>query len=110
MDRGQQTGLYHTNTQIYGQLKNLPEEQRQEMAQLYGDINRAYCAGIPVDAQDVRTSKAYRLWERNLPDSKLFDEINEILRDTGHDFNSWECVLENGRRNDSNGNDNGTQP
>lgn len=98
------------STQIYGQLKNLPEEQRQEMAQLYGDINRAYCAGIPIDAQDVRTSKAYRLWERNLPDSKLFDEINEILRDTRHDFNSWECALENGRRNDSNGNDNGTQP
>lgn len=98
------------SSQIYRQLKNLPEEQRKEMAELYGEINRAYCAGKPVDAQDVRTSKAYRLWERNLPDSKLFDEINEILRDTGHDFNSWECALESGRRKDSNGYDNGTQP
>ena len=75
------------------------------MADLYADINRAYCTGIPVDAGWVRSEEAYRLWERNLPDSKLFAEINEMIRDTGSDFNTWESVLEYGRRNDGIGND-----
>ena len=93
------------SSQVYDQLKNLPEEQRIKMAGLYADINRAYCAGIPVDAKWVRSEEAYRLWERNLPDSKLFAEINEMIRDTGSDFNTWESVLEYGRRNDGIGND-----
>jgi 3',5'-cyclic AMP phosphodiesterase CpdA len=97
------------SSQVYEKLKNLPEEQRNKMAGLYSDINRAYCAGIPVDAAWVKSEEAYRLWERNLPDSRLFAEMNEMIRDTGHDYNTWECVLEYGRRNDGIGNDSSPQ-
>lgn len=78
------------SSQIYDHLRNLPEEQMQKMAGLYGDLNRDYCAGIPVDAKDVRSGEAFRLWQRNLPDSQFFAQIDEILRDTGSDHNEWE--------------------
>ncbi len=78
------------SAQIYDQLSSLPEEQMQKMAELYGDLNRDYCEGIPVDAKEVRSGEAFRLWQRNLPDSQLFAQIDEILRDTGRDHNQWE--------------------
>lgn len=77
------------SSQIYSQLKNFPEEQMEAMAELFGSINRDYCAGVPVDAQEIRSEMSFRLWERNLPDSRLFANIDEILRDTGKDHNSW---------------------
>lgn len=82
------------SSQIYGRIKNLPEEQMQAMAELYGTLNRKYCSGIPIDAEEIRSEEAFRLWQRNLPDSRMFGEIDEILRDTGKDHNFWECKLE----------------
>lgn len=80
--------------QIYQKMSALPEEHMQKMAGLYGWLNRAYCAGTPIDAKEVRTDEAYRLWERNLPDSRMFEEIDAILRDTGEDHNAWESGRE----------------
>lgn len=82
------------SSQIYDRIKNLPEEQMQAMAELYGTINREYCAGLFIDAKEIRSEEAFRLWQRNLPDSRMFGEIDEILRDTGKDHNFWECKLE----------------
>ena len=73
-----------------GITRDLDQEQMEKMAGLYGDLNRDYCAGIPVDAKAVRSEEAFRLWQRNLPDSQLFAQIDEILRDTGRDHNEWE--------------------
>ena len=58
------------SSQVSGKIKNLPEEQVVKMAELYGDINRAYCEGVPVDGTEVRSEEAFRLWQRNLPDSR----------------------------------------
>lgn len=77
------------SNQIYDQMSNLPREQMEQMARLYGDLNRAYCAGIPIDEAQIRTDDAYRLWERNLPDSHMFEEIQDILKDTRHDHNYY---------------------
>jgi UDP-2,3-diacylglucosamine pyrophosphatase LpxH len=82
------------SSQVSERIKNLPDEQVEKMAELYGDINRAYCEGIPVDAKEIRSEEAFRLWERNLPDSRMFDEIGIILKDTGNDHNTWECELQ----------------
>lgn len=82
------------SSQISGRIRNLPEEQVEKMAGLYGDINRSYCEGIPVDAKEIRSEEAFRLWQRNLPDSRMFDEIGMILKDTGQDHNNWECELQ----------------
>lgn len=82
------------SSQISNKIKNLPKEQVEKMAGLYGDINKAYCEGVPVDAKEVRTGEAFRLWQRNLPDSQMFAEIGKILKDTGYDHNTWEYELE----------------
>lgn len=76
--------------QMYGKMTGLPEEHKRMMAELYGELNRAYCAGIPIDTEEVKTSEAFRLWERNLPDSRMFEEMDDILRDTKKDHNTWE--------------------
>lgn len=79
--------------QISNKIANLPEEQVQKMAGLYGEINRAYCEGVPVDAKEIKSEEAFRLWQRNLSDSRMFAEIGKILKDTGDDHNTWECEL-----------------
>lgn len=40
--------------------------------------------------KEIKSEEAFRLWERNLPDSRMFEEIDDILRDTGKDHNTWE--------------------
>lgn len=68
----------------------LPEEQIKEMSHLYGLLNRAYCSGILINEEEVKSSEAYRLWERNLPDSPMMEEMGDILRDTKEEHNSYE--------------------
>lgn len=60
------------------------------MAELYGQLNRDYCAGTPIDVKEIKSDEAFRLWERNLPDSRMFEEIDDILRDTRKDHNTWD--------------------
>ncbi|MEY8353742.1 metallophosphoesterase [Lachnospiraceae bacterium 54-53] len=98
------------SSQVYDRIKNLPEEQMRLMAELYGDLNKAYCEGLPIDAKEIRSGEAFRLWQRNLPDSKMFTEIDEILRDTGLDHNSWEYKLEERRSEDTDEYDGKAQP
>lgn len=80
--------------QIYNKISNLPEDQTMKMARLYGELNQAYCAGTPVNQGEIKSTEAFKLWMRNLPDSQMLAEIDKILRDTGKDHNSWEYVLE----------------
>ncbi len=82
------------SSQVSGKIKNLPEEQVEKMAGLYGVINKAYCEGIPVNGEEIRSEEAFRLWQRNLPDSRMFAEIGMILKDTGNDHNTWEYDLQ----------------
>lgn len=77
------------SSQIYKKMSSLPREHMQKMADIYGELNRAYCAGEPIDVKQVRSEEGFRLWERNLPDSKMFEEMDDILRDTTKDHNSW---------------------
>ena len=76
--------------QIYKKMSSLPEEQMRGMAELYGQLNRDYCAGTPIDVKEIKSDEAFRLWERNLPDSRMFEEIDDILRDTRKDHNTWD--------------------
>ena len=87
--------------QVSSQIKNLPLEQIEEMAKLYGDLNSDYCAGSPIDAREIKSTTAFRLWQRNLPDSRLFAQIDQILRDTASDHNTWEGRTEETKEEDS---------
>ncbi len=88
--------------QVSSQIKNLPKEQIEQMAKLYGDLNSDYCAGKPIDAKEIKSTAAYGLWQRNLPDSRLFAQIDEILRDTSSDHNTWEGTTQETKEDDSN--------
>ena len=76
--------------QIYDKMSSLQDDQMKAMADLYGELNRAYCGGTAINRKEVMSSEAYGLWERFLPDSKMFEEIDQILRDTGNDHNIWD--------------------
>lgn len=80
--------------QIYKKMSSLPEEHMRKMAELYGQLNRDYCAGMPIDVKEIKSEEAFRLWERNLPESRMFEEIDDILRDTRNDHNTWELPTE----------------
>lgn len=82
------------SSQVHEKIKNMPDDVTEKMSRLYGELNRAYCAGQPIDSGEIRTGEAFRLWQRYLPESKLFKEIDEILRDTGRDHNSWSGAWE----------------
>lgn len=71
----------------------LPKEQLTSMAYLYSVLNRDYCAGNKISVKEVYETPAYFYWERNLPDTRQFREIELILsdiRDGGMDCNHLE--------------------
>lgn len=67
--------------QIYKKLESFPEEYKWEMAYLYADLLYQYGAGYPIDKKAVTASEAYGLWERFMGDSKLMNEIRQILKE-----------------------------
>lgn len=75
--------------QISSKMSSLPKEQIDAMSQLYGELNRAYCAGTAIDKKQVERDPAYALWERNLPDSSMFKEMQAILKDTEKEHRSY---------------------
>lgn len=76
------------SNQIYKGLESIPDERKREMAELYGDLNSAYCSGQPISASRVKNSQTYFYWERYLGGSKWFDRLSAILRDTKKNHNS----------------------
>lgn len=76
------------SNQIFRGLESIPDDRKQEMAQLYGTLNSAYCSGQPISAPKVKNSRTYFYWERYLGGSKWFDRLTAILSDTKKDHNS----------------------
>lgn len=76
------------SSQTFKGLESIPDERKREMAQLYGDLNSAYCSGRPISASKVKSSQTYFYWERYLGASKWFDRLSAILKDTKKDHNS----------------------
>ena len=76
------------SNQTFKGLESIPDERKREMAQLYGDLNSAYCSGKPINAARIKSSRTYFYWERYLGTSKWFDRLSAILKDTKKDHNS----------------------
>ena len=69
--------------QIRGVVKNLGNDVEHSMAEVYASVYIDYYAGRRIDAKGIRSSKGYRWWERNMPDSYLLKELaarTEALR------------------------------
>ena len=77
------------SNQIYKELDNIPNEMKQLMADLYGQLNFEYCAGKATDEEDIKNTRGYWLWERNRPDSEELSLINKMIADLKKDNISW---------------------
>lgn len=76
------------SNQLYRSVYSVPGDRKSAMAKLYGDVNSAYCGGRKINAREIKADKSYFYWERYLGNTKWFDNLDAMLRDTGHDNNS----------------------
>ena len=76
------------SNQMYLSVFSIPKDRRQDMADLYGDINSAYCSGTKIDATAVKKEQTYFYWKRYLGDTEWFDRLTAMLKDTKRDHNS----------------------
>lgn len=75
------------SNQIRGLVTNLGEDVESSMAATYAGVYIDYYAGRQIDAGGVRSTRGYRWWERNMPDSYLLRELNAMLEDSNRDNN-----------------------
>ncbi len=73
--------------QIRGVVKNLGNDVEHSMAEAYASVYIDYYAGRRIDAKGIRSSKGYRWWERNMPDSYLLKELDAMIDDSDRDNN-----------------------
>lgn len=73
--------------QIRGIVKNLGNDVERSMAAVYTGVYIDYYAGRQIDAKGVRSSKGYRWWQRNMPDSYLLRELDSMIEDSDRDNN-----------------------
>lgn len=73
--------------QILEQTAAVPEAAAEKMAGLYAELYADYCAGAAIDRRTAEASEGYRSWERYLPESKGFQEIRAMLKDSMKDNN-----------------------
>lgn len=74
--------------QIFKALHSIPDDRKIGMAQLYGLINSVYCAGNVNQAWQVKKSQEYFYWERYMGNTRWFDRLSSMLKDTKTDHNS----------------------
>lgn len=73
--------------QIGGVIRNLGDDIMKSMSGVYAQVYMDYYAGRAIDKDQVRSTKGYRWWERNMPDSYLLWEINAMMDDADRDYN-----------------------
>ena len=82
--------------QIRGVVKNLGDDVEHSMAAAYAGVYIDYYAGREIDAKGIRSTKGYRFWERNMPDSYLLRELNAMIADSDRDNNYFLLPEEEG--------------
>lgn len=75
------------SAQIRGQIRNLGEEITDSMAAVYAQVYMDYYAGRQIVQEEIRDTKGYKWWERNLPDSRMLDEMERMMDDADRDNN-----------------------
>lgn len=73
--------------QIRGMVTNLGEDAESSMAATYAEVYMDYYAGRKIDAEGVRSTRGYRWWVRNMPDSYLIRELDAMIEDSDRDNN-----------------------
>ena len=75
--------------QVEKKISGVPDDIKQEMADLYAELYYNYCAGNRMTWDSVRTTAAYRLWQRVDPDGKSTADIGHMIEDVRQDMHDW---------------------
>ncbi len=70
-------------------LRAIPEELKDEMVELYGQLYYDYCAGNAMSWDKVSATRAYRLWEKIDPDSRYVKDMGQMIEDVKQDLHDW---------------------
>ncbi len=75
--------------QVMKELYLVPDELKEKMADLYAELYYQYCNGNAMAWSEVRTTSAYRLWERVYPDGEYTAGIAQMIRDVRTGQHTW---------------------
>ena len=82
------------SAQIAGKIRNLGDEVTSSMAEQYAEIYMDYYARRAIDARTVRSRKGYRWWQRNLPDSRMLEQMEAMMTDSNRDNNYFHIAID----------------
>ena len=77
-------------------MKNLGADVEHSMAATYAGVYIDYYAGREIDVKGIKSTKGYRFWERNMPDSYLIRELDAMIADSDRDNNYFLLPEEEG--------------
>lgn len=74
-------------------IHSVPDDIKEEMAQLYADLYFNYCAGNRMVQNAVISERSYKLWQRVAPDSTYVKEMGQMMEDVKEDHHDWEMAV-----------------
>lgn len=75
--------------QVKKNISGVPDDLKEQMANLYAELYFDYCAGNRISLDMVDTTKAYKLWERVAPDSRYMAEMGQMIADVRDAMHGW---------------------
>lgn len=88
--RGEEFVKKIRRNQVEKTLYSAPADLKEQMSRLYANLYYDYCAGNRMTWDEVRTTKAFKLWERLYPDSTYVAEMRRMVEDVREDLHDWE--------------------
>lgn len=76
--------------QVKKTISGVPDDLKEQMANLYAEIYYDYCAGNQMSWNEIKDTRAYRLWERVAPDSIYVKEMWQMVKDVREAHHEWE--------------------
>lgn len=90
--RGEEFVKEIRKNQVEKTLYSAPDDLKEQMSRLYANLYYDYCAGNRMTWDEVRTTKAFKLWERLYPDSTYMAEMRRMVEDVRKDLHDWQSA------------------
>ena len=75
--------------QVMKKIDSVPDDLKEKMARLYSELYFDFCHGNRLRGDEVKSTKAYRLWERVAPDSRYMAEMRAMMADVSTELHDW---------------------
>lgn len=84
------------------EIRGIPKEMEEEAAEAYAELMSSYVSGSAVDAEEFLSSKGASIISKYFEDTKLREDAERILKDSGRDMRSIRVTAEDGSENGEN--------